>query len=102
MSARNRVHLTRLVLSDGVERPKSSPDSIELEENAQDLWEIHEPATERLKHSATCKVGGLLKQRRQSVDYGFTEGLDNPTNVNNGIDYCKNSSDFEVTLHSFN
>ncbi|XP_019881882.2 uncharacterized protein LOC109609607 isoform X2 [Aethina tumida] len=96
VSARNRVHLTRLVLSDGVERPKSSPDSIELEENAQDLWEIHEPATERLKHSATCKVGGLLKQRRQSVDYGFTEGLDNPTNVNNGIDYCKNSSDFEV------
>ena len=62
----NTVHLTRLVLSEGVERPKST-DSIELEENAQDLWEIHEPASERLKHSATCKFG-LLK-RRQSVDY---------------------------------
>lgn len=54
---RNRVHLTRLVLaSEGAERPKSSPDSIELEEHTQDLWEIHEPASERLKRSATCKV----------------------------------------------
>ncbi|EFA08134.1 uncharacterized protein LOC663257 [Tribolium castaneum] len=71
---KNTVHLTRLVLSEGVERPKST-DSIELEENAQDLWEIHEPATERLKHSATCKFG-LLK-RRQSLDYGGFEGLEN-------------------------
>jgi hypothetical protein len=70
----NTVHLTRLVLSEGVERPKSTPDSIELEENAQDLWEIHEPASERLKHSATCKFG-LLK-RRQSLDYGY-EGIEN-------------------------
>lgn len=31
----NRIHLTRLVLSETSERPKSSPDSIELEENAQ-------------------------------------------------------------------
>ncbi|RZC32009.1 ubiquitin, zf-AN1, Rad60-SLD and/or YukD domain containing protein [Asbolus verrucosus] len=71
----NTVHLTRLVLSEGVERPKSTPDSIELEENAQDLWEIHEPASERLKHSATCKFG-LLK-RRQSLDYGY-DGIENP------------------------
>lgn len=31
----NRIHLARLVLSETTERPKSSPDSIELEENAQ-------------------------------------------------------------------
>lgn len=31
----NRIHLTRLVLSETSDRPKSSPDSIELEENAQ-------------------------------------------------------------------
>lgn len=57
VSTRNRLHLARLVLaSEGAERPKSSPDSIELEEHAQDVWEIHESASERLKHSATCKV----------------------------------------------
>lgn len=33
--AGNRIHLTRLVLSETTERPKSSPNSIELEENAQ-------------------------------------------------------------------
>lgn len=69
----NTVHLTRLVLSSD-ERPKSTPDSIELEENAQDLWEIHEPASERLKHSATCKFG--LVKRRQSLDYG----IESPSN----------------------
>ncbi|XP_060523254.1 uncharacterized protein LOC132700141 [Cylas formicarius] len=73
-AARNRVHLTRLVLSEGAERPKSSPDGIELEEHGQDLWEIHEPATERLKHSATCKVGVL--KRRQGLEYNY-EGLEN-------------------------
>ncbi|XP_050310963.1 uncharacterized protein LOC126746683 [Anthonomus grandis grandis] len=72
-----RLHLTRLVLSsEGAERPKSSPDGIELEEHhRRDLWEIHEPAAERLKHSAaTCKVG-LLK-RRQNVEYtsNYEEG----------------------------
>ncbi|KAL1494541.1 hypothetical protein ABEB36_010122 [Hypothenemus hampei] len=56
VTARNRVHLTRLVLaSEGTERPKSTPDSIELEEHTRDVWEIHEPPSERLKHSATCK-----------------------------------------------
>ncbi|CAH0564358.1 unnamed protein product [Brassicogethes aeneus] len=99
VAARNRVHLTRLVLSDSADRPKSGPDSIELEENAQDLWEFHEPAAERLKHSATCKVG-LLK-RRQSLDYGgFT---DNP-NVKNEINYCKNaaSADYAEVCSGYN
>ncbi|KAJ8949078.1 hypothetical protein NQ318_016982 [Aromia moschata] len=97
VSARNRVHLTRLVLSETSERPKSSPDSIELEENAQDLWEIHEPASERLKHSATCKVG-LLK-RRQSLDYGY-DGIDNASKPEIGNFSCKNS-EFEVCSSNF-
>lgn len=76
VSLRNRLHLTRLVLD---ERPKSSTDSLELEEAAQDLWEIHESATERLKHSATCKVGLL---RRQSMDF-YEEAANKPaTNLN--------------------
>ncbi|KAJ8933835.1 hypothetical protein NQ314_013757, partial [Rhamnusium bicolor] len=97
VSARNRVHLTRLVLSETSERPKSSPDSIELEENAQDLWEIHEPASERLKHSATCKVG-LLK-RRQSLDYGY-EGIENAPKPEISNYSCKNS-EFEVCSSNF-
>ncbi|XP_018561846.1 AN1-type zinc finger protein 4-like [Anoplophora glabripennis] len=97
VSARNRVHLTRLVLSETAERPKSSPNSIELEENAQDLWEIHEPASERLKHSATCKVG-LLK-RRQSLDYGY-EGIENAPKPEIGNYSCKNS-EFEVCSGNF-
>lgn len=97
VSARNRVHLTRLMLSETAERPKSSPNSIELEENAQDLWEIHEPASERLKHSATCKVG-LLK-RRQSLDYGY-EGIENAPKPDIGNYTCKNS-EFEVCSGNF-
>ncbi|XP_066139605.1 AN1-type zinc finger protein 4-like [Euwallacea fornicatus] len=99
MSARNRVRLTRLVLATEVaERPKSSPDSIELEERTQDLWEIHEPASERLKRSATCQVG-LLK-RRQGIEYNY-DGLENPQSklkpeLSNLGNYSQSSTEFGV------
>ncbi|KAG5899742.1 hypothetical protein JTB14_006080 [Gonioctena quinquepunctata] len=92
MPSANRIHLTRLVLSESSESPKSSSDGIELEENVQDLWEIHEPASERLKHSATCKVGVL--KRRQSLDYTF-DSIKNVPKGEIGNYPCENS-DFEV------
>nr|XP_023029367.1 uncharacterized protein LOC111517436 [Leptinotarsa decemlineata] len=89
MQPANRIHLTRLVLSDGPESPKSSSDSIELEE---DVWEIHEPVAERLKHSTTCKVGVL--NRRQSLDYSYGS-IKNDPKGEIGNYPCENS-DFGV------
>ncbi|KAF7265814.1 hypothetical protein GWI33_020886 [Rhynchophorus ferrugineus] len=96
VSARNRVHLTRLVLSsDGAERPKSSPNSIELEERGQDLWEIHEPASERLKHSATCKVG--LMKRHQGLEYNYDSLENAQSNLKPDIGkFSKSSTEYGV------
>lgn len=69
------------------------PDGLELEEDAQEIWEIHD-STERLKESATCKIGVL--KRRQSVDYAKL-GVENPQREVADL----NCSDFEVFGRNF-
>ncbi|CAG9763356.1 unnamed protein product [Ceutorhynchus assimilis] len=67
---RNRVHLARLLLASAeaaADRPNSSSALDKGLEERDSTWEIREPASERLKHSATCKVG--LLNRHQNVDY---------------------------------
>ncbi|CAH1995795.1 unnamed protein product [Acanthoscelides obtectus] len=93
-AAPNRIHLARLVLAEAAaDRQTGSPNSIELEENAQEVWEIHESAGDRLKRSATCKLG-LLK-RRQSLEYGFEAGIENPA-AGTAATACESSSEFRV------
>ncbi|XP_030754222.1 uncharacterized protein LOC115881011 [Sitophilus oryzae] len=97
VGARNRVHLTRLVLSsEGAERPKSSPNGIELEERGQELWEIREPAGDRLKHSATCKVG-LVKRHQGGLEYNYDSLENTQTNLNSDLGkFSKSSTEFGV------
>nr|CAI5834208.1 unnamed protein product [Callosobruchus analis] len=91
-AAANRIHLARLVFAEAAaDRPSGSPNSIELEENAQEVWEIHESAGDRLKRSATCKLG-LLK-RRQSLEYGFEAGIENPAEA---AAACEGGGEFGV------
>lgn len=76
--------------------PKTSAqhDGLELEEDAQEIWEIHD-STERLKESATCKIGVL--KRRQSVDYAFDAKLGVENSQREVADLnCYKNSDFEV------
>lgn len=71
--------------------PKTAHDGLELQEDAQEIWEIHD-STERLKESATCKIGVL--KRRQSVDYAFDAKL-GVENSQSQVD-CYKNSEFEV------
>lgn len=91
---RSEVQIARLVLPDNAERPKSTPDSLELEGNVQDVWEIHEGA-ERVENSATCKVG--VVKRRQSVECTFDAnyGMKKAERDVGEFSCCKNG-DFEV------
>lgn len=75
--------------------PKSTADSLELEEDAQEIWEIHD-SSERLKESSTtCKIGVL--KRRQSVDYSFDAKLGVENSQREVADLnCYKNSDFEV------
>ncbi|ERL95149.1 hypothetical protein D910_12418 [Dendroctonus ponderosae] len=99
---RNRVHLTRLLIaSEGTERSKSSSDGIELDKHTQDFWEIHESVSNRLKRSATCKVGML--QRRQEVEYNYDSLGNSQTNMKPDIgNFSKSSSDIGVCSGSAN
>lgn len=93
LSARNRVHLARLVLPDA-EHGKSSPDSIELEENSQEMWEIQ---PDNIKSGGSYKVG-LLK-RRTSVDHNYESdfGLETSTSNLDRDDYNRqNGGEYEV------
>lgn len=86
-SAYGNLQFARLV-------PKSTHDGLELEEDTQEIWEIHD-STERLKESATCKIGVL--KRRQSVDYAFDAKLGVENSQREVADLnCYKNSDFEV------
>lgn len=98
-SGYGNLQFARLVLPDSADRPKSTPDGLELEEDAQEIWEIHD-STERLKESATCKIGVL--KRRQSVDYAFDAKLGVENSQREVADLnCYKNSDFEVFGRNF-
>lgn len=101
-SPHNGLHFARLVLPDNADCPKNSPDSLKLEENAQEIWQIHE-STDRMKNSAACKIG--LFNRRHNVDFSCdTEfGVENSSNMQQEVtDFnCYKNTDFEVFGKNF-
>ncbi|ENN81898.1 hypothetical protein YQE_01720, partial [Dendroctonus ponderosae] len=89
------------VYEERTERSKSSSDGIELDKHTQDFWEIHESVSNRLKRSATCKVGML--QRRQEVEYNYDSLGNSQTNMKPDIgNFSKSSSDIGVCSGSAN
>lgn len=84
------LHFARLVLPDNTD---SSPDGLKLEENAQEIWQIHD-SSERVKNSATCKIG-LLNRRN------FTLDGDYDSTTQDVGDFAYKNSDFEVFGRNF-
>lgn len=91
-SSYGNLHFARLVLPDSADRPKSTQ-SLELEEDTQEIWEIHDSTERLMKESATCKIGVL--KRRQSVDY-VENSQSQVADLN-----CLKNSDFEVFGRNF-
>ncbi|KAL3274516.1 hypothetical protein HHI36_015899 [Cryptolaemus montrouzieri] len=93
----NRLHVARLLISENGERPKSTTDSIEVEENQSDLWSIHDSQPRQRLKSATYKLGVL--KRRQSLNYGIDESSPKVPQDLGDFNYG-NSSNYEVCSSS--
>lgn len=90
--------MTPLLLQNTTDRPKTSPETVNLEENAQEICDIFtEEAAERFRSNKL----GLLK-RWQSVDCSSDEVF-NPGGSRNSINFKENceSSDFEIVNRNY-
>lgn len=99
VSAHNSVRLTPLLLQNSSDRPKSNPDAVNLEENAQEICDIFSGG-EATENFSTKKLG-LLK-RWQSVDCSSEEmcsssGAANAINIKENSD----SSDFVIDRNCY-
>ncbi|KAK4873597.1 hypothetical protein RN001_012957 [Aquatica leii] len=95
--ARNSVRLTPLLLQNS-DRPKSSPETVNLEENAQEICDIFSGGDS--SESFSTKKLGLLK-RWQSVDCSSDEICNSNTSRSGAsIKDNRESSNYEVVDHS--
>lgn len=92
--ARNSVRLTPLLLQNSSDRPKSNPDAVNLEEQAQEICDIFSGG-EATENFSTKKLG-LLK-RWQSVDCS-SEEVCNSNSARNAINIKENSDSSDYVI----
>ncbi|KAF5296530.1 hypothetical protein FQR65_LT01520 [Abscondita terminalis] len=97
--ARNSVRITPLLLQNTSDRPKTSPETVNLEENAQEICDIFSGGDS--PESFSTKKLGLLK-RWQSVDCSSDEVCNSNAASRTGATIKDNreTSNYEVVDHS--